>query len=176
MRLEQIPFVLGGLVAFVGLLLILDAVIPDRAAPSRERRRRERRERHRFGEVLVGLGTGAVAAAFFGRDTWKYGTVAILAGVALLAAGAYLNRRYLRVLVLFRGAARRGEKRMQPRPENNSATTAPQAPVPVRRPTPGPRPIERERPIASAGLADKPVAPREEPPGPADTARRPRIR
>jgi hypothetical protein len=176
MRLEQIPFVLGGLVALVGVLLILDAVIPDRSPPSRERRRRERRERDRFGEALVGLGTIAVAVAFFGRDTWKYGTVAILVGVVLLGAGTYLNRQYVRELILFRGPARRGEKRTRQRAEVVPAAPVPQPPTPVRRPTPGPRPIERERPITSAGLADKPAEPREEVPGPSQTGRRPRIR
>ena len=56
MRLEQIPLLIGVLVAILGLGMVLDAQLPDRAMPSRERRRRDRAERHRGGEALVGLG------------------------------------------------------------------------------------------------------------------------
>ena len=56
-----------------------------------------------------------MAAALIGRDTWRFGTVAVLVGVVLLAVGAWLNREYLREVFVFRGAARRGEKRSEPR-------------------------------------------------------------
>jgi hypothetical protein len=115
MRLEQIPLFIGVVVAILGLGLVLDAQLPEGFSPSRERRRRERTERHRGGETLVGLGIIAMAAALIGRDTWKFGTVSVLIGVGMLAVGAWLNREYLKENVLFRGAARRGEKRSTPR-------------------------------------------------------------
>jgi hypothetical protein len=115
MRFEQIPVFIGVIVAILGLGVVLDAQLPEALAQSRERRRRERTERHRGGETLVGLGILGMAAALIGRDQWRFGTVAVLAGAALLAAGAWLNRRYLRETFLFRGAARRGEKRSEPR-------------------------------------------------------------
>jgi len=111
MRLEQIPLFIGVVVAILGLGLVLDAQLPEGFSPSRERRRRERTERHRGGETLVGIGIIGMAAALLGRDTWRYGTLAVLAGVVMLAVGGWLNREYLRESVLFRGAARRGEKR-----------------------------------------------------------------
>lgn len=122
MRLEQIPLFVGVIVAILGLGLILDAQLPEGFTPSRERRRRERTEPHRGGQTLVGIGIIAIAAALIGRDTWRFGTLAILAGVLLVAVGGWLNREYLRESVVFRGAARRGEKRATPRPA--AATTA----------------------------------------------------
>src|SRR6478672_9948675 len=115
MRLEQIPLFIGVIVAILGLGMLLDAQLPEGFSQSRERRRRERIERNRPGETLVGLGVMAMAAALIGRDTWRFGTLSVLAGVVLLGAGAWLNRQYLRELFVFRGAARRGEKRSEPR-------------------------------------------------------------
>lgn len=131
MRLEQIPLFIGVVVAIIGLGLVLDAQLPEGFAPSRERRRRERTERHRGGETLVGLGVMAVAAALIGRDTWRFGTVSVLVGVVLLSAGAWLNRDYLREIFLFRGPARRGEKRTAPRPDVPGSAAAPRPAVRV---------------------------------------------
>jgi hypothetical protein len=50
-----------------------------------------------------------MAAALIGRDTWRWGTIAVIAGAALLIIGAIMNRAYLKEVLLFRGAARRGE-------------------------------------------------------------------
>jgi len=50
-----------------------------------------------------------MAAALIGRDTWRWGTIAVLAGITLLVFGAILNRTYLKEVLLFRGAARRGQ-------------------------------------------------------------------
>ena len=147
MRLEQIPLFLGVLVAILGLGMVLDAQLPDGMVPSRERRRRERAERHRGGQTLVGLGIFAVAAALIGRDTWRFGTVSVLAGVVLLAAGGWLNRVYLRELFTFRGPARRGEKRVSPRgPErgvNNGVRNRPDG-------------APATKPAVVPGLADSP--------------------
>jgi hypothetical protein len=115
MRLEQVPLFIGVIVAILGLGLVLDAQLPEGFSQSRERRRRERTERNRPGETLVGLGIIAVAAALFGRDEWRFGTLSALAGVIFLGVGAWLNRDYLRELFRSRGAARRGEKRVAPR-------------------------------------------------------------
>ena len=98
MRLETFPLILGALVGLVGLLLILDALTAD-SAVREERRRRPRRARDRFGEVLVGLGAVAMAAAFVGRDTWRYSTVAVIVGSFMLLWGAMRNGAYIRGLV-----------------------------------------------------------------------------
>jgi hypothetical protein len=161
MRLEQIPVLIGVVVAILGLGLVLDGQLPDGVVPSRERRRRARTERHRGGETLVGLGVISVAAALIGRDTWRFGTLAVLGGAVLLALGAWLNRDYLRELFLFRGPARRGEKRHAPRGNATAragagsaaaVTTTPIAPgladVAPRR-TPALR-TDREAPIMTA--------------------------
>jgi hypothetical protein len=50
-----------------------------------------------------------MAAALIGRDTWRWDTIAVLAGVSLTVIGALMNRAYLKEVLLFRGAARRGE-------------------------------------------------------------------
>ena len=134
MRLEQVPLFIGVVVAILGLGLVLDAQLPEGFSQSRERRRRERVERHRGGETLVGIGILAVAAAMIGRDTWRFGTLSVLIGALLLAAGGWLNRQYLRELLFFRGPARRGEKRTTSRAEATSSATAPRSTVPV---TPG---------------------------------------
>jgi hypothetical protein len=49
-----------------------------------------------------------MSAALIGRDTWRWGTIAVLAGSALLIIGAIMNRQYLKEVLLFRGATRRG--------------------------------------------------------------------
>ena len=92
MRLEQLPILLGVLMALVGLTILLDAWQAGGVAPLRERRRRTRAVPHKAGQSLVALGTLCMAAALIGRDTWRWGTISVLAGI-----------------LLFRGAARRGD-------------------------------------------------------------------
>ena len=58
--------------------------------------------------VWIGVGLAAIGASLIGRDVWAWGNVAILAGVVFVAVGAFRNRTYLRELLMFRGAARRG--------------------------------------------------------------------
>ena len=108
MRLEHIPIILGILIGLVGASLLADAWLPDNTFVAHERRRRQRAERHRGGEALLGVGALCMAAAFIGRDSWRYGTIAVMLGTVLLVAGAVLNWRFLREVITFRGAARRG--------------------------------------------------------------------
>lgn len=164
MRLEQIPLFIGVVVAILGLGMVLDAQLPEGFSPSRERRRRERVERHRLGETLVGIGVMSVAAALIGRDTWRFGTVAVLAGAVIVSIGGWLNRHYLAELFAFRGVARRGEKRSAERTNTPAPTAAaPRSAVevvpgiadaPPRRQAPTLR-GDREAPIMTA--ADGPV-------------------
>jgi hypothetical protein len=135
MPLELVPIVMGVIVALIGAALILDASLAERLHFHPERRRRERAKHDRLGEGLIGGGMLSVAAALIGRDVWRFGTVAILLGTVLLAAGAWLNRDFLKELLLFRGAARRTDPSIAP---------------PVRQPT-GPAPS-----AAKAGDAASP--------------------
>ena len=108
MKLEQLPIFLGVLVALIGLTIALDAWQAGGVAPLRERRRRTRALPHKAGQTLVAIGTLCMAAALMGRDTWRWGTISVLAGSSLLIIGAIMNRKYLREVLLFRGASRRG--------------------------------------------------------------------
>ena len=108
MRLEDLPLLLGALMGLVGLAFIWDAVTPDTGRwQSADRRRRPRAERDRTGEFAIGLGVLCLAAALAGRDTWRFGTVAVIAGGILLLTGALLNLAFLREVLLFSGPARR---------------------------------------------------------------------
>ena len=109
MRLEQLPILFGVLVALIGLTMLLDAWQAGGVSPLRERRRRTRTVPHKAGQTLVAIGTLCMAAALMGRDTWRWGTISVLAGSALLIIGAIMNRQYLKEVLLFRGAARRGQ-------------------------------------------------------------------
>jgi hypothetical protein len=107
MPIEVIPLIAAAVVALIGLGLVFDAWTPDEIIVRNERRRRPRIERSRGGEALIGLGVLCTAAAFAGRDTWKYSVVAVIAGTALLLLGAFGNRHYLAAVVSNRGALRR---------------------------------------------------------------------
>ena len=107
MRLEIIPVIIGILVCLIGLALVFDAWTPDEIIVKRERRRRPRVERHRGGEAAIGLGVLCMAAAFIGRDTWRYSVVAVIAGAVLLLFGTLSNRHYLGQAISNRGALRR---------------------------------------------------------------------
>lgn len=109
MRLEQFPLLLGVLVALVGLTILLDAWQAGGVTPLRERRRRTRATPHKAGQTLIALGIFCMSASLLGRDTWRWGTVSVLAGSTLIVIGALMNRAYLREVLLFRGAARRGQ-------------------------------------------------------------------
>jgi hypothetical protein len=106
-RLELIPLVFGGLFALIGLGLLFDAWTPDHVVVRRERRRSPRTERSRGGEATIGLGIICMAAAFLGRDTWRYSVVAVIAGSALLLLGTLASRRFLGASISRRGVLRR---------------------------------------------------------------------
>ena len=114
MKLEQVPIVLGVLLCLIAAGIIYDALSPEAGRPFRERRRRQRAEINTPGEWLVALGTACLGASLIGRDDWRWGTVAVLAGVALLVLGGILNWAFLRETLLFRGASRRTEETETP--------------------------------------------------------------
>jgi hypothetical protein len=107
MRLELVPLLFGGLLALIGIGLMFDAWTPDHVVVKRERRRSPRTERSRGGEATIGLGVLCMAAAFLGRDTWRYSVVAVIAGTALLLLGALASRRFLGATISRRGPLRR---------------------------------------------------------------------
>jgi uncharacterized membrane protein len=109
MTMEQVPILLGVLMALVGLTILLDAWQAGGVAPLRERRRRVRAVPHKAGQSFVALGILCMAASLIGRDTWRWGTISVLAGIVLLVLGVIMNRAYLKEALLFRGAARRGQ-------------------------------------------------------------------
>src|SRR4051794_40139294 len=108
MRIELVPVFLGILVALLGGAMIYDGAGDPESGPMRERRRRIRASIDRFGEQLVGAGTFLLGIALVGRDSWRYGTLAVLLGTVLVIWGGIRNRHYIREIFLFRGAARRG--------------------------------------------------------------------
>jgi hypothetical protein len=114
MRLEHIPIVLGVIASLIAAFVLYDAASPEAARPFRERRRRQRAEINAPGEWLVGIGIACLAAALFGGERWRWTTVAVMTGTALITAGAILNRGYLREMLLYRGAARRTEEHEVP--------------------------------------------------------------
>ena len=107
MRIETLPLILGVLVALLGIGIIFDAWTPDAASVSPDRRRRPRIERHRNGEALIGFGVLALAAAFMGRDSWRYSVLVVMIGALFLLVGAILNGRYVREMFVNRGPLRR---------------------------------------------------------------------
>ena len=112
MRIETFPLIIGILVALVGIGIMFDAWTAD-SMVEHERRRRPRIERHRNGEAMIGLGVLALAAAFIGRDEWRYSTLVVILGAAFLILGAVLNRRYVHDLLVNRGPLRRREESEQ---------------------------------------------------------------
>jgi len=150
MWLELIPVILGIVVALVGVGLVADAWLADTALVPRERRRRVRAERHRGGEALLGVGTVCMAAALIGRDSWRFGNLAVLTGAVLLPTGAFLNRRYLRELLIFRGPARRSGQ-----PERPVPTAPSEAPPPEAGPGAGPEVRAELRPEAGPDVRQR---------------------
>jgi len=109
MRIELLPVLLGILVALIGVAVIYDASGDPELGPLRDRRRRIRRTIDRPGEQMVGFGTVLLGIALVGRDSWRFGTLIILAGTLLVLLGGFRNRRYITEILTFRGASRRGD-------------------------------------------------------------------
>lgn len=100
---------MGILVVLIGLTTALDAWQDRGVAPFRERRRRTRAVPHKLGQTMVAVGTICLGIALIGSDTWRYTTLTVILGSVLLVLGAILNRVYLKEILFFRGAARRGQ-------------------------------------------------------------------
>jgi fatty acid desaturase len=100
MRLEHLPLVLGLLFVVAGVALIADALLREQPLMRSDRRKRSRAPRHPGGQVAIGAGALFVAAALFGRDGWRYGTVAVLIGVIAFATGVWLNWGYVKAFML----------------------------------------------------------------------------
>ena len=155
MRIETFPLILGVIVALLGIGIIFDAWTADSANVSRERRRRPRVERHRNGEALIGFGVLALAAAFIGRDSWRYSVLVVIIGAAFLLVGALLNGRYVRELFVNRGPLRRRDEASTDLPQQQERQQQP--PQPMRHPeTPLPKPqravvADVEKPIPNVG-------------------------
>ena len=94
--LEILPLIFGGVFGLIGLGLVFDAWAADQHLLEPERRSRPRRERDRFGEALVGLGVLAMAAAFMGRDAWRYSILTVIIGSVLMLWGVKRNAFYIR--------------------------------------------------------------------------------
>ena len=108
MRVETIPLIVGIIVALMGLAILADAWMPEDMSFGKDRRRQARTERSIGGEACLGLAVLCFAAAIIGRDTWRYGTVAVIVGSVLFVIGTFANRRFLRDRIVNRGALRRG--------------------------------------------------------------------
>jgi hypothetical protein len=100
MRLEHLPLILGLLFVVAGGALIADALLREQPLMMTDRRKRSRAPRHRGGQIAIGVGTLFVAAALFGRDGWRYGTVAMLLGVVAFGVGVWLNWGYVKDFML----------------------------------------------------------------------------
>ena len=108
MRVETIPLIIGIIVALVGMAILADAWLPEDMTFGADRRRQARTERSIGGEACLGLAVLCFAAAIIGRDTWRYGTVAVIAGSVVFVIGVIANRHFLRDRIVNRGALRRG--------------------------------------------------------------------
>jgi hypothetical protein len=96
MRIELLPVVLGLLAVGIGIVLVVDAAVPDGTFISVERRRGQRPPRNCLGEGLLGAAIILLGASLIGRDSWPYTTLSVLLAVALGAAGVAMNWHYLR--------------------------------------------------------------------------------
>ena len=126
MRIEIVPLIVGVLFGLIGLGLVFDAWTPDEILVKRERRRRPRIERNRGGEAAIGFGVLCMAAAFIGRDTWKYSVIAVIAGSVFVLYGVIRNGRFLGQSLSNRGSLRRrpeGQQGSLPEPDPAPGTT-----------------------------------------------------
>ena len=168
-RIETVPLILGILIAMLGIGIMFDAWTPD-ATVAHERRRRHRVERHRNGEAMIGLGVLGLAAAFIGRDNWRYSILVVIVGALFLVVGTVLNARYVHDLFVNRGPLRRREESEQgtelvaapatdvveaERPVTGNMQNVPRPGWPATERRKTPRDGERPRPQAGAGPSDE---------------------
>jgi len=125
MRIEILPLIAAVIVGLIGLGLVFDAWTPDEIIVKQERRRRRRVERNRGGEGAIGLGVLCMAAAFAGRDTWRYSVVAVIGGTLLVLFGAIKNRHYFGAGLSNRGALRRRSPEEVPQQGESPGKTQP---------------------------------------------------
>jgi hypothetical protein len=143
MRIETFPLIIAVVLALIGIAMLYDAKTPDYTVLPRERRRSPRIERDRRGEMMVGLGVLALAAAVAGRDVWRYRILATLIGGALLVWGSIRNRHFFGSLMTDRGSLRRRDRPSDPLPgkPSGAGTMRPEARTPPTEPAAG-RPDE----------------------------------
>lgn len=115
MSVYEVPVLLGIVVIVMGLGIIWDSWGPQAMTPMRDRRRRARQAIDLKGEFVAGIGIVLLGAALIGSD-WRFETVTVLAAVICLIFGALKNRKYFREVFVFRGAARRNDADIQPKP------------------------------------------------------------
>ncbi len=109
MNIEMLPVIIGAIVCLLGIGICFMAFQPEVWRAGKDRRRRVRAEPNQIGQLLLGTGTICMGAALMGRDTWRYATLIVFAGIAMILAGGIMNREFLKELILFRGAARRSD-------------------------------------------------------------------
>ena len=115
MSVYEVPVLLGAVVILMGLGIIWDSWGPQTIGPMRDRRRRRRATIDLKGEFVAGVGIVLLGAALIGSD-WRFETVTILAGALCILVGALRNRKYFLEVFTFRGAARRNDDIIQPKP------------------------------------------------------------
>ena len=134
MSIEILPVVLGLLAVGIGIILVIDAAVPDGTFISVERRRGHRSPRNGLGEGLLGAAVILLGASLIGRDSWPYTTLSVLIAFALGAAGVAMNWHYLRdmaVAPVHRSgeSSHAGEGERVPAPADDQLTTDEQSPA-----------------------------------------------
>lgn len=104
--MEVFPFVGGLIAAVAGGALVGDAVLAEDPFYG-ERRRSARAHRNRVGQGLLGVSLVCTAIVLLSGGASPFDVTLTFVGVALLAAGMVLNRRYLWERIT--GPSRRGE-------------------------------------------------------------------
>lgn len=100
MRLEYVVIGIGVVFAIAGVVIVADAVVPDRTPVAVERRRVPRPGRSRAGQAVLGAGTLCIATALMAGEGWDYGHLAMWLAAVLVAVGVFINRGYIRGLAL----------------------------------------------------------------------------
>ena len=137
MWIEILPRLSGLAALLIGVILLADAVTPDRPPPV-ERRRSPRAPRNRLGQGSFALGVLVLGAALAAGESWGGATAAVIAALALLTLGVVLDARHLSGLLA--GSAGRA-----PAPESAPRPPEPPPEPPPDRATGGGRQEQRRR-------------------------------